>query len=168
MKIKRGNLWVDGTLSLKRNGGWGVRDRVFCKHSGVWKEVGLRGIKNNLFSSTITVAYGYGDYTASGYNKYGPYGATSTPGTSVKLGTELRYIVTGDKYHNGIKPYHWIELSVWGHVPDKDTVFGDLMINGLYGRFYRALYSSSGDPRTVVIWEFDTPLPTSGQWNVNS
>ena len=45
---------------------------------------------------------------------------------------------------------------------------GDITVNGIYGRLVSVGLYTSGITRTFIGWVFDQPLPTSGQWVINT
>lgn len=165
MKIKQSGVWKALSLRVKHLGSWRYPYRTLVKRNGVWKDDYLKGILSSLYSGTVGVGSTTTSYTAYGYSASG-YGSTNN--TSTKFVNAMQAVVTGSKPYYGAPPYQWLEMVVAGDIRHVANQIGDITINGIYGRLVNIGIGSSGTAKTFIGWVFDKPLPTSGQWVINT
>lgn len=152
-------------MRIKQQGTWYYPYRTLVKRNGVWKDDYLRGIRNNLYNGTVGVGSHSSSYVAYGYSA-SVFGSTNNIQT--KFINEMAALVTGSKPYYNAPPYQWLEMVIVGDVRHIANQLGDITINGNYGRLVNIGVGSSSTNRTFIGWVFDKPLPTTGQWNINS
>lgn len=165
MKLKFNGVWKQSLLRIKHLGAWRSPYRTLIKRNGVWKDDHLKGILNTLYSGTIGVGTYATTYTVVGYSA-GVAGSANP--TTTKFVNSVRNLVTGSKPYYNAPPYQWLEMAVEGDIRHVANQIGDITINGIYGRLVNVGVGTSGTTRTFIGWVFDRPLPTSGQWVVNT
>lgn len=153
-------------MFIKQQGRWYYPYRTLVKRNGVWKDDYLRGMLNSLYNGTVNVGSSVGwDYTAYGWLVNG-FGTTNN--NTTKFVNKVTVIVTGTKPYYNAPPYQWLEMAVEGDIRHVANQIGDITVNGIYGRLVNVGVGTSGTTRTFIGWVFDRPLPTSGQWVVNT
>lgn len=153
-------------MFIKQQGRWYYPYRTLVKRNGVWKDDYLRGMLNSLYNGTVTVgSYGGWEYTAYGW-AVGALGATNNDTT--KFVNKARAFITGTKPYYSAPPLQWLELFVEGDLTGVANQIGDITVNGIYGRLVSVSNGNSGGASTFIGWVFDQPLPTSGQWVINT
>lgn len=121
---------------------------------------------NSLYNGTVNVGSSVGwDYTAYGWVGWG-FGTTNN--NTTKFVNKVRAIITGDKPYYKAPPFQWLEMAVEGDIRHVANQIGDITVNGIYGRLVNVGVGTSGTTRAFIGWVFDRPLPTSGQWVVNT
>lgn len=166
MKLKFNGVWKQSLLRIKHLGAWRSPYRTMIKRNGVWKDDHLRGMLNSLYNGTVNVGSSVGwDYTAYGWLVNG-FGTTNN--TTTKFVNKVTVIATGTKPYYNAPPFQWLEMAVEGDLMGVANQIGDITVNGIAGRLVSISNGGSAGARTFIGWVFDQPLPTSGQWVINT
>ena len=166
MKLKFNGVWKQSLLRIKHLGAWRSPYRTMIKRNGVWKDDHLRGMLNSLYNGTVNVGSSAGwDYTAYGWMDWG-FGTTNN--NTTKFVNKVTVIVTGTKPYYNAPPYQWLEMAVEGDLMGVANQIGDITVNGIAGRLVSISNGNSAGANTFIGWVFDQPLPTSGQWVINT